>query len=70
MYSNGIKTWVLNNGTDRFTIIREGVAPAVLCEGGFVDDINDAEFIKNNYRKLAECYAKGVLKTLGIPFKG
>ncbi len=68
MYSNGIKTWVLSNGKDRFTLHREGIAPAVLCEGGYVDNIDDAEFIKNNYKKLAEAYAKGVLKTLGIKY--
>ncbi len=64
MKSNGCKIMLYPNGTDRFTIIRETHAPAVLLEGGFVDNYNDAEFIKANYMKLAKAYAEGVLKTL------
>ena len=64
--SRGVKTKILDNGSDYFAIIRETAAPAVLLEGGFVDNKKDADFIKSNYKELAEAYAKGILKTLGI----
>ena len=66
MSSRGVKTKLLDNGKDYFAIIRETDAPAVLLEGGFVDSKSDADFIKANYKKLAEAYAMGILKTLGI----
>ncbi len=64
--SRGVKTRTLDSGADYFAIIRESDAPAVLCEGGFVDSKSDAEFIKSNYRMLAKAYADGVAKTLGL----
>lgn len=66
MSSRGVKIRLGDSGSDYFAIIRETVAPAVLCEGGFVDTKSDADFIKSNYKKLAEAYAAGILKTLGI----
>lgn len=66
MSSRGVKTKLGSNGKDYFAIIRDTAAPAVLCEGGFVDTKSDADFIKANYKKLADAYAKGILKTLGI----
>lgn len=69
MYSNGCKTFINAEGKDRFTIIRETHVPSVLCEGGFVDDWSDAEWIKSNYQKLAKAYAEGVLKTILMLFK-
>lgn len=69
MKSRGIKTKLNSNGKDYFAIIRETDAPAALLEGGFVDTKADADFIKANYKKLAEAYAKGILKTLGIEDK-
>lgn len=66
MPSRGVKTRLGDGGSDYFAIIRETDAPAVLCEGGFVDSQKDADFIKSNYKKLAEAYAKGILKALGI----
>lgn len=68
MSSRGIKTKLDSNGKDYFAPIRETIAPAVLLEGGFVDNKKDSEFIKLNYKKLAEAYAFGILKTLGIKF--
>lgn len=67
--SRGIKTKKLDNGQDYFAVIRETDAPAVLVEGGFVDNKSDADFIKSNYKKLAEAYADGIAKTLGISVK-
>ena len=69
MSSRGVKTKLGSDGKDYFAIIRETNAPAVLLEGGFVDSKSDANFIKANYKKLAEAYAKGILKTLGIKDK-
>lgn len=66
MSSRGVKTKIGDGGRDYFGIIRDTDAPAVLCEGGFVDSKKDADYIKANYRKLAEAYSKGILKTLGI----
>lgn len=66
MSSRGVKTKIGDGGTDYFGIIRDTVAPAVLCEGGFVDTKSDADFIKANYKKLAKAYADGICKTLGI----
>lgn len=66
MSSRGVKTKLGDNGKDYFAIIRETDAPAVLCEGGFVDNKKDSDYIKANYKKLAEAYAKGILKTLGL----
>lgn len=64
--SRGVKTKLGSDGKDYFAIIRETDAPAVLLEGGFVDSKSDADFIKANYRKLAQAYADGIAKTLGI----
>ena len=69
MSSRGVKTKLGSDGKDYFAIIRDTNAPAVLLEGGFVDAKSDADFIKANYKKLAEAYAKGILKTLGIEDK-
>ena len=69
MSSRGVRTKLGSNGKDYFAIIRDTNAPAVLLEGGFVDSKTDADFIKANYKKLAEAYAKGILKTLGIEDK-
>lgn len=66
MKSRGIKTKTQSNGSDYFGVIRETNAPAVLVEGGFVDNQSDADFIKSNYKKLAKAYADAIAKTLGI----
>lgn len=66
MASRGIKTRTGSDNSDYFAIIRESNAPAVLCEGGFVDSKSDADFIKNNYKKLAKAYADGIAETLGV----
>lgn len=66
MKSRGIKTKLGNGGTDYFAIIRDTMAPAVLAEGGFVDTESDANFIRDNYDKIAKAYADGICKTLGV----
>ncbi len=67
--SRGIKTKTGSDKKDYFAIIREADAPAVLCEGGFVDNKSDADFIKSSYKKLAKAYTDGIAKTLGISKK-
>lgn len=66
MKSRGIKIKLGSDGRDYFGVIRDTAAPAVLVEGGFVDNQSDADFIKANYKKLAKAYADGIAKTLGI----
>lgn len=66
MKSRGVKTKLNSAGKDYFAIIRDTDAPAVLCEGGFVDNKADAEYIKNAYKAIAKAYAEGVCKTLNI----
>lgn len=69
MKSRGIKTKTQSDGRDYFGVIRETDAPAVLVEGGFVDNKSDADFIKSNYKKLAKAYADSIAKTLSISKK-
>lgn len=66
MKSRGVKTKLGSSGLDYFAIIRDTDAPAVLCEGGFVDNKEDADFIEANYKRIARAYADGILKTLNI----
>lgn len=69
--SRGCKTKVGNGGADYFGFIRETACPAVICEGVFVDNKNDAAQADTpaEQKKFGEAYAKGILKTLGITYK-
>ena len=66
--SRGLKTRVGTSGTDYFAFIRQTNCPAVICEGAFVDNVDDAKMIDSDEKCKAfgEAYAKGVLATLGI----
>lgn len=66
--SRGLKTKINENGNDYFGFIRETVAPAVICEGAFVDNPDDAKQIDTDEecKRFGEAYAKGILKTFGI----
>lgn len=66
MKSRGVKTKPDSNGKDYFRVIKDTYDPAVLVEGGFVDNQSDADYIKANYKKIAKAYADGIAKTLGI----
>lgn len=70
--SRGLKTKVGNGGTDYFGFIRETNCPAVICEGVFVDNKADAAQADTlaEQKKFGVAYAKGILKTLGIAYKG
>ncbi|MFA5407474.1 MAG: LysM peptidoglycan-binding domain-containing protein, partial [Bacilli bacterium] len=45
-----------------------GVTEPVIVEYGFVDSTEDANLIKNNWRKLAEAVVRGVTIYKGIPY--
>lgn len=69
--SRGVKTRLNGSGTDYFGWCRQVKAPAVLCEGFFVDNATDSR----NYNTAAKqqafgrVYAWGVLDYLGIAIK-
>lgn len=67
--SRGIKTKKNSRGSDYFGFIRQTNCPAVICEGVFVDNKKDAEQADTDAecRAFGEAYARGVLKTLGLP---
>lgn len=66
--SRGCKIRTGANGKDYYGFIRETKAPAVICEGVFVDNANDAAQADTDEkcRIFGEAYARGILKTLGI----
>lgn len=66
--SRGCKTRLNSSGTDYYGFIRETKAPAVICEGVFVDNQADAAQADTDEkcRVFGEAYARGILKTLGI----
>ena len=68
--SRGLKTRQNGSGTDYFGFIRQTICPAVICEGAFVDNQEDAAQIDTDSecKAFGEAYARGVLKTLGISF--
>lgn len=70
--SRGLKTKKNSSGTDYFGMIRLTNAPAVICEGAFVDTKADAAQIDTTAEQQAfgYAYARGTLKTLGIADKG
>ena len=69
--SRGIKTKLNSSGTDYFGWLRQVKAPAVLCEGFFLDNAKDrADFdTAAKQRALGVAYAHGVLDYLGITIK-
>lgn len=70
--SRGVKTKKNSSGSDYFGMIRLTDAPAVICEGAFVDNKKDAKAIdtKAEQQAFGYAYARGILKTLGIKDKG
>ena len=54
---------------DYYFMLRDtGRTEPLIIEYGFIDNANDLEFIKNNYKELAEAVIKGVLEYKGIPY--
>lgn len=66
--SRGVKTKLNSSGTDYFGWCRQVNAPAVLCEGFFVDNVKDRTDFSSvaEQRALGVAYAHGVLDYLGI----
>ncbi len=69
--SRGCKTKVNSSGSDYYAFIRETICPAVICEGCFVDNIEDAKMADTPEKQKAfgVAYAKGILRALGISIK-
>lgn len=69
--SRGLKTKVNSSGNDYFGFIRSIKAPSVIVEGVFVDNATDAAQADTQAEQAAfgVAYAKGILKTLGIPYQ-
>lgn len=70
--SRGVKTRKGSDGSDYYGMIRLTNAPAVICEGAFVDHATDVKIIdtKAEQQAFGYAYARGILKTLGIADKG
>ena len=70
--SRGLKTRRDTDGTDYYGMIRLTNAPAVICEGVFVDNATDVQIADtvDEQRAFGYAYAKGILKTLGIADNG
>ncbi len=68
--SRGIKTRLNAAGTDYFGWLRQVKAPAVLCEGAFLDNKTDVQIIDTiaEQKAFGVAYAKGVLAILGIAY--
>lgn len=64
------KEFGTNRGQKRanFAVLRETGMPAVLTENGFIDNKEDAEYLKkdSNLKKLGEAHAKGIAVYLGL----
>lgn len=69
--SRGVKTRLNGSGTDYFGWCRQVKAPAVLCEGFFVDNATDSRDYNTAAKQQAfgQVYAWGVLDYLGIAIK-
>lgn len=70
--SRGLKTRRDTDGTDYYGMIRLTDAPAVICEGVFVDNEADVQIADTaeEQRAFGYAYARGILRTLGIADKG
>lgn len=68
--SRGIKQRVNSSGKDYYAFIRETVAPSVIVECAFVDNLNDMQILNTVDKQSAMgiAIAKGILRTLNIPF--
>lgn len=66
--SRGLKTKKNSAGSDYFGFVRCTKCPAVIVEGVFVDNKEDAKAADTDAecKAFGEAYAKGILKTLGV----
>lgn len=67
--SRGCKTRTNSSGKDYYGFIRQTICPSVIVEGCFVDNAADAQIADTieEQRAFGVAYAKGILRTLGIP---
>ena len=70
--SRGAKIRKNNQGKDYYGFIRETSAPAVIVECAFVDNASDLKILatESDRKAMGEAIARGLLKTLGIEYKG
>lgn len=69
--SRGAKIRLNDSGTDYFGFIRQTNAPAVIVECAFLDHAKDVQIIDTAAEQeiMGAAIAKGILKTLNIPFR-
>ena len=59
-----------NSMKDYYYILRDTAnTESLIVEYGFIDNENDVDFIKNNYKELAEAVIKSVLEYKNIPYE-
>lgn len=70
--SRGIKTRRSASGEDYYYFIREIGAPSVIVECAFIDNEKDIKILDTaaEQKAMGVAIAKGILKTLGIAYKG
>ena len=70
--SRGTKIKLNSAGRDYFGFIRQTSAPAVIVECAFVDNAEDIQMVNtaDKQKRMGQAIARGVLKTLGIPYLG
>lgn len=68
--SRGAKIRKNEQGRDYYGFIRETVAPAVIVECAFIDNVNDFKIIDTaeEQKAMGKAIAKGILRTLGIAY--
>ncbi|WP_339062159.1 N-acetylmuramoyl-L-alanine amidase [Tepidibacillus marianensis] len=66
-----IYTRIGQNGRDYYHMIRETKAPAIITEYGFVDNINDAQRLKNStfLEQMAKDTVRGISNFFGVAYK-
>lgn len=66
--SRGVKTRKNSSGKDYYAFIRKTKCPAVICELGFIDNLNDLQAFDEDHelKAFGEAYARGILITLGM----
>lgn len=67
VYPDGEK--VLSVATATLRELRRTNAPAVLVEVGYHDNIEDAQWIKENIDQIAQALAKSIADYFGVPFR-
>lgn len=68
--SEGVYTVDRGMKTANFAVLRLTNMPAALIETAFITNAQDANILKNRQDELALAIAKGILKNLGIPYRG